>query len=372
MRLGYSFWGFLGDHKLDDLGRPISAPDGNATYSWSIIHEVQRRGGTVVSLQEDRDWHAYKKLRRQNFEAFSTQKRYDAYMNCMQAPETFPELDVLLLEWRWPIDGRNCDFTKDLHPDTGMPIFAHDPFKHQPDFRRQCDLLRHYAETKTKIIVWDLDHKLTAANERDWRIDAIFETSSKPRELTRPRTRVEPPICTEDLLQLSPEPQDPNRKLVYVGSRYERDDVIDEFIGPVADRFPGQVEFWGKWDGDCRERWPKIRFMDRITVRDFRRVYGSAAACPLLAKRSYLESGFITPRPWEALMFGTFPIGLSPAPEIERYCLWTAKDGQEMGDRALELSEISVAQKHEYREMLAERLKFMDVKNFVDKIESVR
>lgn len=381
MRIGYAYWGFLGDNKLDADGKELSTPDGNATYSWSIIHEAQKRGHEVHFMQQDRDRPAIVKFRHENFAAFSKEKRYNAYMNCRWSSETFPQLDILLLEWRWPIDGKNCDIQD------GRAFYV--PEKHSCDLARQLSLLSHYKGTKTRIVIWDLDHKLTKENELEWEPDAIFETSSRPLELHKRRTRVEPPICTEDLLQMPLVPQDPNRKLVYIGSRYERDDVIDEFIKPVSDRFPGQVEFWGKWEGDCKERWPNISFNGRITTKDFYRVYSSAVACPLLAKRSYLKSGFITPRPWEALMFGTLPIGLKDFPAgpndwgstagahkpplegIDQYCLWSANTAVELGDRVEGLSNISLAEKHEYREMLVDRIRFMDVKYFVDEIEKV-
>lgn len=363
MRFGYAFWGFLGDNKLDANGSELSTPDGNATYSWSIIHEVQKRGGIVYLMQEDRDFPAYKKFHRDNFLAFSTQKRYDAYMDCRLMDQSYPVLDYLLIEWRWPIDGRNCDIAGNL------ATFV--PEKHSSDLLRQLDLIKHYKETKTKIIFWDLDHKLRVENEKQFLPDAIFETSSKPLELHLKRTRVEPPICTEDLLQMNLVAPDPTRKLVYIGSRYERDDVIDQYIKPVSDRFPGQVEFWGKWDGDCKERWPNISFHGRITVKDFYKVYSSAVACPLLAKRSYLESGFITPRPWEALMFGTLPVGLYESTNISSYTDFVIVDATELGDVVEELSTISLARKHELREHAVEKLRFMDVKHFVDEIERV-
>ena len=47
MRIGYSYWGFLGDRKYDDNGKILSTPDGNAFYSWSIINKLQSDGHTV-------------------------------------------------------------------------------------------------------------------------------------------------------------------------------------------------------------------------------------------------------------------------------------------------------------------------------------
>ena len=55
MRIGYSYWGFLGDHKVFG-GREVSTPDGNSTYSWSIVHEALEHGHEVWMMQQDRDW----------------------------------------------------------------------------------------------------------------------------------------------------------------------------------------------------------------------------------------------------------------------------------------------------------------------------
>lgn len=366
MRVGYSYWGFTGDHKLDDAGKEISAPDGNSTYSWSIIWEMQRRGYRVFTMQKDRDWPAFRLHGKFNFSAFSQKKRFDAYLNTFTTHgETLPTLDILLLEWRFPIPGRNV----------GLP--PEDP-NYQPDLDRQNELIRHYAGTGTKIIIWDLDHKLTLEDEQSFvqwgGPAAIFETSVEPREQMWKRTRVEPPFHIPDLLQHPTLPPDPARKLVYVGSRYERDDVITEWIKPTSDAFPGQVEFWGNWlktVDECRKLWPNVSYNDRITTKDFRRVYGTAGACPLLAKRSYLESGFITPRPWEALLFGTLPIGLAAAKGIENYVEFIAGDPSDM----IEIAELTcgadVKIRDEYRRANVEKLEFMDAARFVGKMEAV-
>lgn len=373
MKIGYSYWGFLGDVKLDEAGNVLSTPDGNATYSWSIIWELQRRGHTVYAMQEDRDWPAYRRMGDGLFASFSCQKRTDAYRamkHTFGSSEILPELDILLCEWRFPIPGRNCttwDGAVCEFPASGL---NHQGQPMQPDLKRQTEILRHYKGKKTKIILWDLDHKLTEGDERVWTPDAILETSHSPLRLTMDRTRVEPPTLVADLLQHPTLPSDPNRKLVYIGSRYERDDVIDRWLGPVSEKYPGQVEFHGKWDDDAKARWPKISMHQRCTVSDFRKIYGTAGACPLLAKQSYLETGFITPRPWEALLFGTIPVGLGDANGVDQYTPWVAGDPSDMVEVAEVLCGMMPEQRHAERKNLAEMLDFMDVKHFVDKLEA--
>ena len=55
MRIGYSYWGFLGDRKYDDKGNILSTPDGNAFYSWSIINKFIEDGHQVIGIMPDRD-----------------------------------------------------------------------------------------------------------------------------------------------------------------------------------------------------------------------------------------------------------------------------------------------------------------------------
>lgn len=365
LRLGYSYWGFLGDNKVED-GKHVSTPDGNATYSWSIIHEAHKRGWQVTALQRDRDLEAWGKFGGDNFAAFSREKRTEAYLMMRHAgrsngKEAFPDLDVLLVEWRFPIPGRNTPDVK------GQPGY-------QIDLQRQTEILMHYKSKGTKIILWDLDHKLTLEDELLYVPDAIFETSAEPLHLCYKRTRVEPPVCTEDLLQYSTLSANPFNKLAYIGSRYERDDIITEYVKPTSDRWPFHVRFHGNWlktVEDCRKFWPRIDYNDRVTVKDFRKIYGDAVACPLLAKKSYLESGFITPRPWEALMFGTIPIGISQAKGIEDYVLFHASTGEEMADIVGRMVEMPLGERDRIRRENIDKIGFMDVKHFVDKIEEV-
>ena len=368
LRFGYSAWGFLGDHKVE-RDKEVSTPDGNATYSWSILWEAQRRGWDTYWMQHDRDQEAWELFGKDDFAAFSQEKRVKTYLEVEPAGgmcgDQLPELDVLLVEWRWPIPGRN---TAADRPSLDF----------QPDLDRQTELLRRYKERGTTVILWDLDHKLDFRDESYWRPDAVFETSVIPRRYLLERTRVEPPFVTDDLLQFPTVPCEPLRKMSYVGSRYERDDVIAQYVKPVSERFPFQVEFWGNWTREpnlteCREMWPKIMYCPRITPRDFGHAYGTAACCPLLAKRSYMRSGFVTPRIWESLLFGTIPVGLSEHEGISQYLSadLVAKDAAELGDIAERLSAVEPWMRDKVRREVVEQLGFMDVRNFVDKIVGV-
>jgi hypothetical protein len=369
MRLGYSFWGFLGDLKLDADGNVVSSPDGNATYSWSILHEAQRRGWLTVLMQKDRD---YASVCQWNhgpgaFSSFSSKARYQAWLNSMGTVGAYtresqlPDLDVLLVEWRWPIPGRNFGLTKD-DPD------------YQPDYDRQTEILEHYKSKGTKVLIWDLDQKLTCHDELRWKPDAILETSALPCRLTMDRIRVEPPIVPEALLQFKTLPIHQDRMLSYVGSRYERDEIFERYVAPVARRHPGKVHVYGKWEPreERERRWPGVVWHGRIDVRGFRDAYGWAAACPLLAKPGYLRTGFVTPRPWEAIMFGTIPVALSEALGARRYAPFVATDGEHMADICERLAGLELAERDSLRREWAHRLgEICDVRRLLDIIEGV-
>lgn len=374
MRLGYSFWGYQCDTKVKG-GREVSTPDGNATYSWSIIWEAKRRGWPVYLMQEDRDseltggWMTSGEIER-HFSSFSCEKRAKAYAHPSRCAgvhyDSLPDIDALLVEWRWPIPGRNCGIDK-TEP------------SYQPDLDRQTELLNYYYNKGTAIILWDLDHKLTAEDERRWSPDAIFETSVSPRELTMRRTRVEAPFVVNDLAQhRMRDLGESSALLTYVGSRYERDDVIDEYVRPVSDLHPGRVEFYGNWTDKghidfVRAMWPNISFKDRICVRGFLDAYSRSAACPLLAKRSYLESGFMTPRIWECMLFGSLPIGLAEFNGIDQYLPdeLIASDADDLAEKALRLSSASLAYRECLRSLVISMIGRMDVSKFVDRIQDI-
>lgn len=370
MRIGYLFRGFLGDVKLDSDLRELSTPDGNATYSWSIEHECHRRGHRLIPLGPNLDAPAAGKLGAELFSAFSGRKRLLSYVRMLSqgwaklSDTRFPELDLVLIEWRWPIPGRNTP------EDRGNPNY-------QSDLERQAEVLRVYSDRGTPIVVWDLDHKLTFEDEivleRDTAIVGIIETAVRPNHQYFTRSRVEPPTVVADLLQHDIDPRRPTHHLGYIGSRYERDGTIDHWIGSISPAGTHRAKFWGKWEpaGEVRARWPGISFQGRIGVSGFREAYSRIAAVPLLAKDSYYGCGFITPRVWEAVLFGSIPIGLLGHLGIGEYVARVAAGPADLLEHATWLRSISPIRRRVVREEAAHMLSHMDVRNFVDVIEGL-
>jgi hypothetical protein len=96
-------------------------------------------------------------------------------------------------------------------------------------------------------------------------------------------------------------------------------------------------------------------------------------ACPILAKQSYLETGFITPRPWEALMFGTIPVGLGSHLGISSYVQpgLIAGDGWDMIEVVKTLTGLPLKERDRIRRENVEQIEHMDARYFVDRIEDV-
>lgn len=368
MRVGYLYRGFLGDVKMGPDGQALSTPDGNATYSWSIEHECERRGYRLIPLGPNLDAPAAEREGAGLFSAFSQVKRLRSYERmlargwCKLSDRRFPELDLVLVEWRWPIPGRN---TPD---DRGKP-------EYQGDLDRQREVLLHYSDLGVPIVVWDLDHKLTAADIDMWS-DAgisfqVIETSVRPRSWAN---RVEPPTVVSDLLQHDIREEQSSWHLGYVGSRYERDETIDRWIAPVAGTLGShRVKFWGKWEpaDDVRARWPGVDFGGRIGVRDFYDSYSRVSLVPLLAKASYYECGFVTPRIWEAILFGSIPVGLVEHQGIASYVDRVACSPENLMGMAEWVRSISPLRRRILREEAAHRLSRMDVRHFVDVLETL-
>ncbi|MFE0726134.1 hypothetical protein ACFW4O_24475 [Streptomyces mutabilis] len=84
MKIGYSFWGFLGNGVTD-------TPDGGRSHCRPFIDAFLARGYDIVFLQADRD----------------CLEARDDLGDAYTFDDGFPGIDVLFLEWRWAIPGRN-------------------------------------------------------------------------------------------------------------------------------------------------------------------------------------------------------------------------------------------------------------------------
>jgi hypothetical protein len=269
MIIGYSFWGFLGPGITD-------TPDGGRSHRRPMIDAIATRAHHLIFLQQDRD----------RLEAD------DPLGDRYTFSSDLPELDVLFLEWRWPIPGRNT--TPCRTPG------------HTCDLHRQTELLECYTIGRgTPTIIWDKDRRLRA--DDPWRHQprvVVCEAALKP---TPGAARLLFPVADTTLDAADPHTLAARPRplaLAYVGNQHDRDDAFSTYLAPAAARVPHEVA--GKWtDTQC---WPYVHFRGRIPFTEVAALYGSALATVLLLPDRYARVGQMTQRIIEAVLAGCLPI----------------------------------------------------------------
>jgi hypothetical protein len=287
--VGYAFWGHLADKKYKD-GQLASTPDGNFSYSFSIINALLEAGASVFRMYPDRDYDFVKKKGKFAFSSFSTKERWNAYSSMKSASHfvnhRWPDLDLVIMEWRMK---------------TPRNTLSKDHVQYEPDLEYQNKLIEVYTAKKTPIIALDLDYSMSWEDEET--VSHVLELGLK-RGISRNITLPFPSdgLCQFPMLQH-------RDNISYVGNRYDRDDDFDKYFGKPNNRFKYNV--YGNWlerDRDSKERWPHVSFYDRIQPYQLRDAYCDATTVPLLLKPQYNEFGFMTHRLVEAIVFGSIPL----------------------------------------------------------------
>ncbi len=356
-KIGYFWWGFQADVRMKN-GKEFSSPDGSLLHAFSIVYELQQRGIDVyrLSINRDRDYVSNDLFNA--FDAFSSQKRGSAYAKIKEPKYAiefnaqnleFPDVDVVLLEWRMS---------------TRYNQLAQDDPEFEPDLLLQKAILEHYTAKGVPIVCLDLDYKMT---EQD---DKLFHFVFEPGFKRGKDHHIDVPYVLEDLNQFQQEK--PRNEIVYIGNRYERDEAFDQFFG----KDPGSsIEFkiFGNWlerGKDSQERWPHVKFHDRIQPYQIRDAYKYALCTPLLLKDEYNKNGFMSIRLIESLLFGTIPVLPDQFQSPFEYQLLRVKDETEM----VELAE-NVLADETYRDIIRARAlegaQQHDVTYFVNKFLSV-
>ncbi len=291
-RILYAFWGHLADRRVKN-GKPLSAPNGNSMYSWTIIDAFMNIGYEVWRGMPDRDEEYVKKRGRFAFAAFSPQSRWRTYTASSQVQFDnhwraidWPEVDVVLLEWRFPIPGRNCGISE------SDPAF-------DPDLIIQDRLIEHYRSKGTPIIAFDLDLEMTQQDEQE--VDWVYELGFS----RGPEHHVDPMCCWNELDQF--QTFNPKKEIAYIGNRYDRDGQFEKYLGQDLGILARVYGNWLEKDRDSAVRWPHIRFGPRIHPESFHEVYMQASVVPLILRDKYNEYGWMTFRFVETLLFGSIP-----------------------------------------------------------------
>ncbi|GGU55914.1 hypothetical protein GCM10010211_20930 [Streptomyces albospinus] len=335
MKIGYSFWGFLGNGVTD-------TPDGGRSHRRPFIDALLARGHDIVFLQADRD-------RLEAGEDLGGAYAFD---------DGFPDMDVLFLEWRWAITGRNTTVCGSEG--------------HTCDLHRQAQLINHYTvRHRMPTVIWDKDRTLRA--ESVWRRTAHTRVCEAALAPTHGAHSLLFPVAEDLLAQADPlalaaRPRD--LALGYVGNQYDRDESFDRFFAPATARVEHLVA--GKWTKT--DRWPDVRFVGRIPFEAAAGVYGRSLATVLMLPERYAAVGQMTQRIFEAVLAGCLPLAPADIRFADRFvpAELVVRSGSDVLEHLSYLREIAGTQQH--ADLIAacvDRLRLFGLSKQVDTLESV-
>lgn len=320
MRVGYSFWGFIGPGILD-------TPDGGRSFRRTVLRGLMA-DHEVILLQPNRDL----------FEAG------DDLTDEFTWDPGLPKLDALFLEWRWPLPGRNTT-------PCGSP-------GHTCDLHRQERLLAHYTHGQgTRTLIWDLDRVLSDADPiRAHSAVTVLEPALKP---TPGALTLTTPVDDRKLDNANPGELVDGRRpwsMVYVGNQYDRDAAFDRYFAPAAYAHPHRVA--GKWMNTTA--WPHVNFTGRIGFTEGQELHRAALTTVLLLPKRYAAFAHMTQRLPEAVLAGCIPIAPTDIREIERF-VPTALHVTDSAQVAETVSELDAASLSRRADLLAECLQKLDL-----------
>jgi hypothetical protein len=272
LRIGYSMWGFLTDGVLD-------TSDGSRAHRRDVINAIQAAGHQIVLLQANRD-------RMEAGHDLRDRYRFD---------DGLPDLDAVIVEWRWPVPGRNTT------------VCGSDG--HTCELHRQQQLLDHYThDLRTPTVIWDLDRQLPA--DDPLRLLSQVRVAEYALHPTDGAVTVTCPVPDALLAQANPvhlARQHRPLPLVYVGNQHDRGAAFEKYFAPAAAAFAHGVT--GKWT--TPQAWPHVTFTGRRRFDEVTGIYTGALATVLLLPDRYAAVGHQTSRLFEAVTRGCLP--LTPA-----------------------------------------------------------
>lgn len=360
--VGYFYWGFLGDKKYNSEGNPVSTPDGNAFYSWSIIKALQD-AGKEVALFSDRDAVGYKIHGPELFSSFAKNERNNAYAGAACSPISYAKMEYAIVEWRWDIPGRNDAETKANHPEL-----------YQPDREMMLNIISECHANNVPVVVFDLDYKLSEAEAQELKIDYVIELGNKWENSSIKSARVEIPFDFTCIDEFEIRNEGFTSDVIYVGNRYERDWCIDKYL-------PEGTVVHGNWlepgHGDPENEWPHLNFRKRLSASEIMLPYNTAVSTVLLAKKEYCDMGFMTARIQEAVFYGTVPFFIKEYGDglintyAGKYADWLRVENKDDVSVRTEYLKSHPEYRAEIIKYLRHHLRFMDSKFFVNDIEKL-
>lgn len=280
MKLGVSWWGFA--EEIDEC-TGVDTPDGGRYTRPLLMKELYQRGHELYTLQKQRG---------DNTLDFLIEADGDNFYN----KDSFPDIDALFLEWRWPTYKNDR-----THPDFGERNY-------EPDWDRQRELMRHYTG-QVPIIIFDTDLKYNPINSVPKGVK-VFEPAIHTRDFA------DSLLYWTDFNHLF-RPRPHNNVVLYLGSNYERYWAVEKYYLEAAKELQDEVEFhfFGNWLDKSPERPEQeqkvkeyseyINFHERNTMQEGFELLSKAITTIHIGKKKYMEKGVITPRYLESIACGT-------------------------------------------------------------------
>lgn len=272
IKLGYSFWGFLGHGIVD-------TPDGGRSHRATLINSLIQKNVQIYFLQSNRDLLEAG----QNFSS-----------NNIIFTSSLPDLDAIFFEYRWPIKNRNFGIPKD------SPYYT-------PDYDRQEELLKYYEQQNIPMFVWDKDLKI---NKRlEYKNIQYFEPVLFPKENCQSLLfPVSDQLIDRAYAKLKGyKKKNRNIPLVYIGNQYERDESFKLWIDQLSEKLNVKASVYGNWT-KYREKhkeninkFPHSNFLGRVGFEKVFALYTQSLATVLIAPNRYYRQGLFTQRIFESI-----------------------------------------------------------------------
>jgi hypothetical protein len=222
--------------------------------------------------------------------ALQQQRELTPYPGLVYECDTYPELDILFVEWRWP-----------TWKNSGPQAF-------ESDLQRQTALVDYY-HGKIPIIAWDTDLQITPEDEKRWPKMIIADPCFDPVTLTKKRHRL---TWWSDFKEFF-EPSEGSVAYGYIGNNYSREHQFLKYYASVAQSFRDvgiQTMVYGNWMQHSPERshprtviqnYSNVAFVDRVGFFESMKVLNSFICTTHISKESYSLRGNVTVRFFETL-----------------------------------------------------------------------
>lgn len=284
MKCGYSFWGFINSFDIADT------PDGGRAYRYHLVKELINQGHDVIGLQQNRD---------------------NVLQNDLEGKMTFsselPEIDFLLLEWRWKMPGRNV-VGVEFSPTNSCRLEN----ELEPDYSRQDQLLEYYLnKTTIPILIIDTDLKITEEDE------AALGKYKNRVIILEPSMYVESKSVSRlswffpfDLsISKNYKIRKPKYLISYVGNNYEKDEMFKFMVKPLSKHFPNKIDVFGNWMkypdkwNVIKKEFPLVNFHNKSSYLETIDIYNNSLVSLFLPKINYMLKGSCSVRLCESFLY---------------------------------------------------------------------